>query len=462
MRAGLTPLLLGLAMPAAFAEPAARQLGFTEAVQMALQQTPEMMLARAKLTEARGGLKEARGHGLPSLTLSEAGMGSDNALNVFGMKLNQRQATFNDFGAGQFTGPASLFVAPDNLNYPGYYRNYQTKLQLDVPIFNGGKILGYVQQAEAYVRAARKGDEMAHQQVILEVLKAYEGVRAAQAFVGVSQKAEQAAQSYVKTTNNLFNRGVVSKSEQLTAQLNLGDTQLKARQAQIQLGNTLTQLRILTGLSSDRPISVEAVMPPPMPQGSLDGVIKTALTNNPGIAALQAQLRAAQAGVTVARADYMPHFNMQLSREWNQETLGGGFHNQSNTVAGVLSWKLLDLGSRGGAYDQAQARRIQAEARLHEMRNKLTLQVDKAWRDAQLADERVQVKSLAVEQAEEAERLERLRYEKGISTLTNLLSAQAQLDKARADLIAAHYQQIMQRAGLQMAMGSLDLKLFAQ
>ena len=61
-----------------------------------------------------------------------------------------------------------------------------------------------------------------------------------------------------------------------------------------------------------------------------------------------------------------------------------------------------------------------------------------------------------VDQAREAQRLVKKRYENGMANLIELLTAQAQLDKARADLVAARYQQAAQRAELKLAVGVLD------
>lgn len=442
----------------AYAEsPSVRALTFEAAWQAALQQTPEMLKSRAQVSEAQGAVKAARGHLLPKLAAAYTASGSDNGLNVFGMKLNQGKATFNDFGAGQFTGPSSLSVAPDNLNEPGWYRNYQSKLELQVPIYNGGKVWGYLDKAQAYLRAARQGDEAARQQLTLQVLKAYEGVRAAQAFVGVAANAETAAKSYVDITDKLYARGVVSRNDQLRAQLNLGDAQLRSSEAQAHLAMAVEQLRVLTGTAEGVPLKVAQSLEVKVPGSTLVDLQRQALADNPGLQALQLQLRGEQAGVEVARADYLPHFNIVVSREWNDANAGFG-GRPSNTVAGVLSWNLFDFGARRGELDQAHARVTQKMAALRQARNSLRVRTDSAWRNVQVAEQRVKVRELAILQSEEALRLERLRYEKGVATMTELLSAQAELDKTRSELVSARYQEIMQRAGLLLALGQLTPK----
>ncbi|SEA41058.1 Outer membrane protein TolC [Desulfuromusa kysingii] len=449
-------LLLGWTGWAYASSTAVQHLSFDAAWQAALSQTPEMLMSRAQIAEAQGAVTAASGQLLPKLQASYSASGSDSGLNVFGMKLNQGQASFNDFGASLFdpTDPSSLYITPGNLNNPSWYSNYQTKLELLVPVFNGGKIRGYLQQARAYLSAAHNGNEMARQQLMLEVLKAYQGVHTAVALVAVAEKAVTAAESYTELTNKLFARGVVARNDQLRAQLNLSNVCLRRSEVKTYLGKIYDQLRVLVGNEDDRPINVTETLQVSLPEESLADLRQHMLLDNPGLRALGEKVVAGQAEVKIARADYLPSFNLLLSSEWNNPDFEPG-GNHSSMVAGVLSWNLFDFGSRRGQVNQANARLSQQRAHLNQARNQLRLQLESAWRDVALAAERVKVRELAISQAEEAERLERLRYEKGVATMTELLAAQAELDKSRSELVAANYQQIMQRAGLLLALGRL-------
>ncbi|MDE2088646.1 MAG: TolC family protein [Gammaproteobacteria bacterium] len=432
----------------------AETLNFRRSVDLALKQNPAMALSQARVGQAQGGVRQARGGLLPSLTGSFNATRSNDTLNVFGFKLAQRRATFNDFGAGQFN-PNDLGIAPGNLNYPGAYNNYDTRLQLDVPIYNGGMSWGRVAEARAYLRAARRGDRAARQQLIFGVLQAYEGVRLARAYVGVAHEAERAAGSYVRTTQQLFNKGVVVKSDLLSAQVHLEDVRLQLQQAQDQQATALDQFHVLLGLPVTSGADVGPEVTPPPSGQSLSEMQRQALVRNPQIATLRARLKATQAGINVARAGYLPHVNVMLRRDWNKPTPGLGA--SSYTVAGVLSWELLDFGTRGGAVDEANARRLEAVARVRQAEDQLLVQIAKTWRAARAATRRVTAEKLAVQQAEEAQRLIALRYQGGVATLSELLSGQARLDKARAELVKARYEQAVQRAALLLATGRLDL-----
>lgn len=440
----------------AHAEQKLSRLSFADANQMALKQNPQMLLSRAKVAEAQGAVCQAQGALLPQLRASYSASASDNALNAFGMKLNQGQASFNDFGAGEFdpTAPGGLYVEPDNLNHPGWTRNYQSTLQVQIPIFNGGKVYGYLMKAKAYLSAARHGDVMASQQLTFEVLKAYEGVRTARAFVDVAAKAVVAAKSYAELTDHLCVQGVVAHNDQLRARLNLRAVALQHSEATTYLAKSYDQLRVLVGIAGEQSFAVATTLKISLPESDLDTLHAQMFQDNPALCALQQQVAAGHAQVRIAHADYLPHFNLVLSEEWNNPDfqLGG---QDSSMVAAVVNWDVFDFGVRRGAVDQANARLNQHTAQLSMARDQLRLQFDAAWRDAALAAERITVCELSIAQAEEAERLELLRYQKGVSTMTELLTIQAQLDKARSDLVAATYQQTMQRAAVLLALGRL-------
>ncbi len=457
-----TPVRLALSPVAASAAPA-QGLTVAAAIDRALNQNPVMQQAHARIAEAQGAIREAEGSRLPKLDLSFGAMGSNNALNVFGMKLNQGRANFNDFGVQQFfseAGPTFDNLAgastnpPDALNHPGWYRNFQTTLKISVPIYNGGKIRAMRDQAQALLAAAHSGDQAARQQLIFQVVQAYAGIDAADAFVKVTNQAIEAAQSYRNLSQKMFTQGVVSKSDLLTAEVNLGDVTLRHQQALDQRANAMDALRIVTGMADNEPFAINQRVKIAPVNLSLEQARQEALENNPQLAAIGRQIDAAQAGVTAARSVYKPQFNVVAQQDWN--SYNPGLKNDSYTVGGVFSWQVLDFGARAGQVDRAVAGLSQAQAQQQVAGNQLLNQIGEVWRAATLAEQRLAVKKLAISQSEEATRLENLRYAQGLSTMTNLLQTQAALDKARAEYVAAQYEVITQRAALLMAIGKLS------
>jgi len=446
---------MGLILPAYAAEP----LTPATAVEMALRQTPELVQSRAQVAEARGAVREAKGHLLPKLSLGLTASSSDNPLNVFGMKVQQRQATFNDFGAGQFVAgmgdPTIVDQRSHNLDNPGWYQNYQTRFQVQVPIYNGGQIWGGVHRAEAMLEAARHGEVFARQKILFEVIRLFEGIRTAEGYGDAAAKGVKAATAYVDLTQKLYAQGVVDKTDVLRARVHLGDARLAAAEAEKQRAVAAEGLRVLTGLADSAPLNLApGHLRLHLVEADLPKLQQQAVGGNPGLRALGSQLQAAQAGVSQARAAYLPHLNLMLAHEWNDDSVG--LAHPSDTVAGVLNWDIFDFGARGGAVDRAEAKVIQRRGALRSAQNELRVKVQGAWQEVHLAAIRIELKQAGLADAREAARLATLRYEKGVATFTQLLAAQAELDKARAELVSAHYQQVMAQAGLLLALGRLD------
>jgi len=453
----------GLWLMLAMASPLlADTLNFTQCVDLALRQNPGLLASQAQIAQAEAGLKQAQGTRMPKVTLSLNGVRTNDALNSFGLKLSQRGATFGDFGFGDFFGAQMsgmapndiLAITPDRLNHPDAFNNVNTRIEAQMPLYTGGMIEGYVKQAQSYVKAAQNGDQAARQQVIFHVLQAYDGTHAARAYVDVAKQAEIAAQAYVKTIDNLVKQGVVVKSDLLTAQIFLENVRLQLKQAQNAADSALEQLHLLLGMPLSQPLDIGPRVEPAALAGQVADWREQALINHPGLNAMRGQVTAADGNIQVVKSARYPQVGVMLRQDWNDKNLG--FSSSSYTLGAQLSWNAFDAGVTNAAVNRATAARLELTLRLQEAESGVAYQVGDANRKADEAQKRLAVHELSVKQAEEALNLVEKRYQNGVTTLVELLAARTQLDKARADRVAAQYDLAVQRAGLRLAVGNLD------
>jgi outer membrane protein len=447
----LAGLLPGLAL--------GQTVEFRQAVEMALTQNPELGIAKAQIDQAEAAVRQAEGNRLPRVNLSLTAVHTNDALSAFGLKLGQRQATFDDFGAGDFlnalnSGGNPLPLTPKNLNEPDAVTNVNPRIELLVPVYNGGMVQAYVDTAKAYVRAVQSGDRHARQQLTKHVLMAYQGVHTARAYIKVAREAEQAAEEYVRITGNLHKQGMAVKSDLLSAKVNLEEVRIKLTEARNAEAAALDQLHLLLGKPLEEALDVGAPVLPGMLDGSDVDLRARARENHAGLQAMRHQVEAAGAQVNVARAGKKPQFNVMLKQDWNSDHVS--FDAGSYTVAGVLSWAAIDGGVAKAGIDRAEAQRSELLAKLRQAEDGVGYQVTEAKRKALEAETRIAARQIALEQAAEAQRLVKKRYENGVGTLIELLAAQGpQLDKARADIVAAQYELAVNRAELKRAAGML-------
>lgn len=434
--------LLGVvALVLVSASVAAETLDFRQCVELALAQNPDLAVSRSQIEQAEAGLRQAEAGRLPRVNLALTATHSNDPLGAFGLKLGQERVTAADF-------------APARLNDPKAINNLNTRVELIWPLYTGGQVRSFVSQAQALVRAARSGDVAARQQLIQQVLVSYQGVHTARAQVRVAEQALAAAEEYVRVTQRMHQQGMAVKSDVLTARVHLEDARVRLAEARNGVASALDRLKLLLGKPLDEPLDVGAPVLPRLLPGSEQELRRQALDGHAALAALASQMEAAGAQVEAARAVKRPQFSVMLRQDWNDKTIG--LDASSQTLAGVLTWAAFDAGVARAGVDRAEAGRRELAARLRQTQDGIALQVAEARRRALEAEERVAARELAVEQAEEAQRLVGRRYENAMATVVELLTAQAQLDRARADLVAARHELAVQRAELQRAVGVLS------
>ncbi|UQB41348.1 TolC family protein [Thiomicrospira microaerophila] len=435
----------------------AQTVDFKTSVETTLSQNPQRDITAAQMDQARAAYDQAKLSRMPQFTLSVTGSHSNNALNVFGMKLQQRQATFGDFGFAEAPGPGSTSTfdtRPRDLNKPGSHNDLNTRVEMLLPIYNGGKVESFQQQASAMLHAAQQGDQAVKQMLTYFVYEAYEGVHAARAFIQVAEQALLAADAYIQTTQNLVRQGVVVRSELLSAQAHRAEIELMHEQAKNQELLAFDGLRTLMGWSADAPIDVAERVAIELPNLALDEMIRMAMDTNPQLIAMRHQVQASQAEVRLAKSDKMPSLNLMARSDWNDDTIGFSAH--SYTIAAVASWKITDFGMTDRAVDQANASVREQEARMRAEEQKVRMGLLQAWREYQNGLKKVTSSQAAVEYASEAQTLITRRYETGVATMTEVLAGQTQLDKARAELVSSQFSVNMQKAQVLLAIGRMQ------
>jgi len=434
--------MLAVSLALAWGVAAAETLTLRRAAEAALAGNPDMAASQARVAQAEAGSRQADGARLPRVAVSLNATHTNDPLAAFGLKLGQER-----IGAADFN--------PIRLNDPSSINNLNTRVEVTAPVYSGGQISARQDEARAYARAARDGDLAARQSVLLDVLEAYHGVHLARANLRVSEQAQAAATEYARAAANLHKQGMAVRSDVLSARVNLENARLRVSEARRHEATALDRLKLLMGRTLADSVEVGDEARLKLPEGGMESLREQALATHPGLRALRAQVEAAQSATLAARGAKLPQVNVMARQDWNDNTLG--FDASSYTLGGSVSWNLFDGGYNNAAIDRAQAARMEQAARLRQAEDGVVFRLTEARRRALEAEERLAAREEAAREAEEVQRLTKLRYENGVTTLVDLLSAQTLLDRARADLASARFDLSVSRGQVLHAAGLLDL-----
>lgn len=401
-----------------------------------------MLAANAQSVEqANAGIADATGRLLPRVDLSTGVARSNAPGDYFGMKLNQRSITAPDFN-------------PAVMNNPGYINNYQSRVGVTMPLYQGGALWAGRKLAEHRAEATLYGYGFMHQQVVFQVIAAYARVRQSQAQIMAMQRAVTAADKRYKDTQAMQRRGVLIMSDVMDANVHQLRTTLKLEEAKNSFASSLEVLERAMGLNGDVILNTEEDPQLKMPEFTLQEAIDRGVANRPDLRAVQAQYLASSAAIDQSRASFLPHVNLMAAQEWNASTFG--VKNRNTVVGATVSMNIFAGGSDRAKYRAAQAESVSLEYKSADLKQQIQNEIGQAWR--QLAESRLRYESEseALKQSEESLRIKSLRFEQGLAKTSDLLDAQVQADSARVAAIRAKYDLTVAQAALLLATGTLD------
>src|ERR1700687_5042319 len=210
------------------------------------------------------------------------------------------------------------------------------------------------------------------------------------------------------STGNLLEVAVLGQ------RTNLLQSKYQLSKIENQIADLTGDLNDLTGLPVDTelelaPISTEAETP----LLSLAEYRDLGVNQNPEIQAAVEAAEKTRQGVRIAKADYIPDVGAFAQYTYQN---GVPFLVHNNASAGLrMSWKVFAWGKRSAAIGEGEAQVVQAEENIQRLKRRVTLQVEKSYRNLALAKEMTTIAGAALEQARETRRLDGDRYIVGVS-----------------------------------------------
>ncbi len=440
----LSLMLIALGLGAAVAQdaPPPRKLTLPEAVGLALKNNPTVQAAEAYAEAVRHGIAVARAARYPRLDVSESFTRGNNPVFVFGSLLTQRQFAARNFDLAL-------------LNVPPPLDNFRTQFNASMPLYDFGRTSRRIRDARLGAEGAGQARRRTAQEVIFNVIEAYQNVALARESVKVAEAAVEMTGADLARAQARQEEGLGVPSDVLSARVQLAQAQEDLIRARNGAELAHAALNVAMGLAEDASTEVEASLAEAsFDAGELEGRQQRALSVRPDY--LQAGLGKQQAanGVASARAEFLPKLEMFGSWEQDNQTfLARGGNNW--TVGASLNFNLFDGGAHRARLAQSHARRRQAEALQSQMASAVRLQVREAYLNLKAAGERVAVSREAAAQAQESLRIIQNRYEAGLTSITELLRAETAHTSARKNFLNAIFDYRVGFAALELATGDL-------
>jgi outer membrane protein len=420
---------------------AAEGLTLEQAVDRALRNNPGLKAADAQVEAAGSGMLRSSSAFLPRVTLSETWSRTDSPLMALGTKLNREIVTPADFN-------------PAVMNDPAPVSNYNTRLTVMQPVFSGGR--EYIGRAQAGLakEASVQDRERTRQETVFNVVKAYFGVVLAKEHRTVARQSLETTEAVVKLAEARYKAGAVLQSDLLRAKVQLSEVREMVTRAENGLRLAEAALNYAMGEPLEREHEVTGVLAPRDGTTEMDILVDDAAAKRPDLLSMGLNTRNAERSVSLARADYLPTFNIMGQVDWNSDKPAGE-DAKSWTVMAVLQWNLFDGLVTRSKVKEALATSSRMRSLEEQTRSAVQLQVRQAYYNLSASLDRIAATGSSVQEAEEGFRIVQKRYESGMTTFVDVLGAENSLIRARTNALQALYDNTIAQAELKLATGTL-------
>jgi outer membrane protein len=410
-------------------------LTIDQALLYALENNFSIRQARQRLKEQEGLIVEVRAQALPNITAEGAYTRDDKNLVDGG-------------GAG---GASS-------------YQNWTIGLYARQLLYSGGGVNAALDAARVTREAALLDIQSVIANVLLDVRIRFADVLLNRERIDVQEQSVALLQEQLQNVKNRFEAGSVSQFEVLTAEVALANAQPALITARNAFRIAIDELRAVLGYQNNfvsdlrkvPEFTGELVFTPI--DYDLAEALLAARERRPELRRLEQLEKAREAGVVVARSDYLPELSVIAGYEGRKDRASNSFSDtRDGWTAGVQgTWAIFDGARTRGRVAQARAQLAQARLSVSEQTLAIEVEVRRAISSLQEAAELAAAAEKVVGQATEALRLADVRYRNGAATQLDVLQARQALTEASLNQLEANYRHTTALATLRRAIAESE------
>jgi outer membrane protein len=382
-----------------------------QAVALAQKHNPEILIARKKVTAARGGFVEARSGYLPSLSSS----------GLYDKRQTQSETNLRQ-------------------------EDYNAILKLEQNLYTGGAVPSQVAIAQLNIAKANYDLQETISRVIMDVRIAFNELLLNRAKVRVHNDSVGVFEQELKSEQENFNAGIVGKLNVQRAEVALANARPELFNAQSDLRNSYLRVAELLGID----IRPGAQTPPFEATGELqyrpnhadlNGCLARSDANRGIIKARQKDIEIEDRQYVLDRSATRPHVRAFSGYEVYSERdpdVGPEF-NYGGVVGINATWNIFDGFATKGRMQATRARREAAVEALAAARRSVASEVRSAFFDLQQAERVLENETRNVQTADEALDMTKGNFAAGLATQLDVLQAATDVTRTRTTRLSAIY-----------------------
>ncbi len=439
-------LLLVLAVPL-FA--GLKNLTLHHALQILKHDNLELKISRFNEQMKAYEIKAVTGLNYGKLDVTVMGMRSNDAGNVFGFKLQSREASFGDFGFKDFLGgfgqamidPGTglpnfnafaqnmgnpvvqnqlLELQPKDLNYPAARNHFQTKFSYMVPLYTGGKLTEYKHITQSMYKMSKFNTKQLLNVKIYETKKAFYDISLVENYIANLSKIIYNISKLESIVVSMQHEGYAQDIDLLEVQARKAEAQSMLNQAKLNkdLAYQFLSFLLNTEVSKIRKLSDMAPMP---------HISKSDLeANNIDIQKALLGLKISKMAIDVQKSSFLPEIGAFGEYGSADNVFMNDFFDKDSYTFGVqVKWNIFNGGVDAANLEKAKLKHLMVRDQVALAKRGIALKVKQLKTQVLSANADVRSYKKQLNFARRVYQNYRARYKEGIVSISDVLIKQS-------------------------------------
>ena len=318
-------------------------------------------------------------------------------------------------------------------NFPSY------SLSIQQLLYDFGVTISRYRSSKAILETKKIDTVRIRNFVSLDFALVYFDLLESEKLMLVGESEVRTLEAHLRDAKNMYENGVITKNDLLQAEVRLSDARQKVLNARNLRAVNASRLNTVLSRPLNTDVQVMDVEFTPSGYTVFDRgkAFESAVQERPEVRIIVETMNALDLEEKSRKAEYYPRFFASASYDYTDNRYLSPEANASLILG--MSMNLFSGGSTKAELLKTEYRRRQLLEQKARIEDEVRLEVEKNLLDLSNARERMKVAKDAVGQAEENLRINRVRYEEGVGTATEVLDAVTLLTTAETNHYRALY-----------------------
>jgi len=437
-----------------------QNLTLEQALDLVRQKNLEVKVAEQDIRIKEQEHKAAVGYNYGQLDLVVNALRSNDAGNVFGFKLQSREATFRDFGFSDFLGGVGqalqaspnydtfkgfmtnpqmadrlLNTAPDDLNYPDARSHFQEKLQYRIPIYVGGKLMKYGEITDKMTTISKLDRQKVLNEKLFETRKTYYNISLVENYIKNLNHILKNVEELENTVENMVEEGYALDIDLLQVQTKKADVLRMINQAKLNRDLAYQYLSFLIDDKVDSIVVLDNDVP--MPKMSREEMLK----RNIDIQKARMGLEVTSLAIDVEKSNYLPQVGAFAEYGSADNTFLNDFTDKDAYTFGVqMKWNIFNGFVDNAKYEKAKIQNLKMQHQAALAKKGIGLQIDKIITSIKSKDYDIQSLREKVKFTKRVYENYYSRYKEGLMSINDVLIKNSEEIQAILSLVKTRFE----------------------